>query len=50
MRERMWFADWMRDQVVALRKLGFQVADNVPATTLPELIVYARTHPGRLTG
>jgi hypothetical protein len=37
MRERMLFADWMQNQVVALRKLGFQVADKTVARILVEL-------------
>ncbi len=37
MRERMQLADWMREQVVALRKLGFQVADKKVARVLVEL-------------
>jgi hypothetical protein len=37
MRERMEFADWVARQVVALRKLGFQVADKAVARVLVEL-------------
>jgi hypothetical protein len=37
MRERMAFADWMQTQVIALRKLGFQVADKQTARVLVEL-------------
>jgi len=37
MRERMQFADWMQEQVVSLRKLGFQVADKMVARVLVEL-------------
>ncbi len=37
MRERMRFAGWVADQVVALRKLGFQVADKATARVLVEL-------------
>ncbi len=37
MRERMAFAAWMQAQVVALRKLGFQVADKKVARVLVEL-------------
>ena len=37
MRERMDFADWVAKQVVALRKLGFQVADKAVARVLVEL-------------
>ncbi len=37
MRERMAFAGWMQMQVVALRKLGFQVADKKVARVLVEL-------------
>src|SRR6266571_6892191 len=37
MRERMAFADWMQAQVIALRKLGFQVADKKMARVLVEL-------------
>lgn len=37
MRERMEIAEWIRRQVVALRKLGFQVADKAVARVLVEL-------------
>lgn len=37
MRERMDFAAWAAAQVVALRKLGFQVADKTTARVLVEL-------------
>jgi len=37
MRERMEFAEWVSKQVVALRKLGFQVADKSVARVLVEL-------------
>lgn len=37
MRERMAFAEWSSNQVVALRKLGFQVADKSVARVLLEL-------------
>lgn len=37
MRERLAFADWAAKQVVALRKLGFQVADKATARVLVEL-------------
>ncbi|MCB1773412.1 MAG: hypothetical protein KDI88_07330 [Gammaproteobacteria bacterium] len=36
-RERMEFAEWVARQVVALRKLGFQVADKPVARVLVEL-------------
>jgi hypothetical protein len=37
MRERVAFAEWVADQVSALRKLGFQVADKSSARVLVEL-------------
>lgn len=37
MRERIAFAEWVAKQVVALRKLGFQVADKAVARVLVEL-------------
>lgn len=37
MRERIRFAEWAADQVSALRKLGFQVADKLTARVLVEL-------------
>jgi hypothetical protein len=37
MRERMAFAEWTASQVVALRKLGFQVADKATGRVLVEL-------------
>lgn len=37
MRERMAFSEWMQAQVIALRKLGFQVADKKMARVLVEL-------------
>jgi hypothetical protein len=37
MRERLTFAGWVADQVSALRKLGFQVADKSSARVLVEL-------------
>lgn len=37
MRERMAFSEWSVAQVVALRKLGFQVADKATARVLVEL-------------
>ncbi|TMG83943.1 MAG: hypothetical protein E6H74_07695 [Betaproteobacteria bacterium] len=37
MRERMALADWMQAQVIALRKLGYQVADKKMARVLVEL-------------
>lgn len=37
MRDRMAFAEWSATQVVALRKLGFQVADKATARVLVEL-------------
>lgn len=37
MRERMAFSEWSVTQVVALRKLGFQVADKATARVLVEL-------------
>jgi hypothetical protein len=37
MQERIAFAGWVSDQVVALRKLGFQVADKSTARVLVEL-------------
>lgn len=37
MRERMEFAEWVTRQVIALRKLGFQVADKAVARVLVEL-------------
>lgn len=37
MRERMAFAEWSAAQVVALRKLGFQVTDKASARVLVEL-------------
>lgn len=37
MRERIAFAEWSNSQVVALRKLGFQVADKAVARVLLEL-------------
>ena len=37
MRDRMAFAEWATDQMSALRKLGFQVADKATARVLVEL-------------
>ncbi|GAB2181679.1 hypothetical protein DLREEDagrD3_19020 [Denitratisoma sp. agr-D3] len=37
MRDRIAFAEWAADQVSALRKLGFQVADKATARVLVEL-------------
>src|SRR5262249_10977011 len=37
MRERMALAEWMQAQVIALRKLGYQVADKKMARVLVEL-------------
>jgi hypothetical protein len=37
MRDRLAFAEWVADQVTALRKLGFQVADKSSARVLVEL-------------